>query len=341
MYRAEHETRAIKKFENHLALRRDDLRKVAPQALPVVSPDTFTLKRAFTEAWKPAKKRSAGTLRETERFVDAFIALNGALALTEYTRDHWAKWRADCIAKHGPEWTGFKRFTMVKTVVAEAIRAGLLERKHFAGQDVTMRKPARSNLRNEGWSDDELKDLFESEVFKHREGKHWDAEYWVPVIIALTGARRSEVVGMNVADVGQRHGVQTFYLARQHGKTEASRRIIPVPDKLVQLGLLDYIQTLDPKGPLFPTTSSVNIGNWFGRYRKSIGVDRKGCDLHAFRHHMVTMLTSVGTGTRTSQYITGHAPVSEGAKYGKDLLVTALQSMNKVDLGVTIPPWKA
>ncbi|MCX7365203.1 MAG: hypothetical protein NTV97_25695 [Alphaproteobacteria bacterium] len=319
----------------------NDLRDVIE--VPAPTTGGLTLMGAYEQAWMPSAKRSAGTTAETLRFVNDFIALNGDHSLIDLTRDHWAKWRANCLELHGPGWTALKRFSMVKTVVSESIRAGLFERKNHAGQDVTMKKPARSNLRNEGWSDDELKELFASDPFTVFDGKHRNAEYWVPVIIALTGARLSEITGMNVPDVGKRHGVLTFFLARDEGKTEESRRIIPVPTKLVDdLGLLEYIATLDPKGPLFPGINSDIISKWFGRHRKSIGVNRKGCDIHAMRHHIRTILRNIGAPDAVSDYVTGHAGDGNvGDTYGKTELVTALRYLDAVDLGVVIPKWKA
>lgn len=300
----------------------------------------FTLTRAFDEAWKPAKTRPEGSVTEVKRYVEEFIALNGDHALVDLTRDHWAAWRTDCLNVHGPGWTAFKRFNMVKAVVNEAIRAGLFERKHHTGQDVVLTKPGRTKLRNEGWSDDELKELFTSEPFTVFDGKHRDAEYWVPTIIALTGARLSEVTGMQVPDVGNRHGVLTFFLAREAGKTEESRRIIPVPQKLIDLGLSKYIATLDAAGPLFPGINSDIISKWFGRHRRAIGVDRKGCDIHAMRHHIKTKLGDLGAPDRVNNYITGHVGNGGvGATYGKTELQTALRFLDQIDLGVTIPKW--
>ena len=302
--------------------------------------DGTTLMSAFEHAWKPAAKRPEGSIAETKRYVEAFIALNGDLDLTDYTRDHWAKWRAQCLELHGPGHTALKRFSMVKTVFAEAIRAGAFERKDHAGQDVFMRKPPRTQLRNEGWSDGEIETLFGSRVFHAIAGKHGHAQYWVTAIIALTGARLSEVTGMRVPDVGIRHGVLTFFLARDEGKTEESRRIIPVPQRLVELGLNEYIATLDPDGLLFPTATADQFTNWFGRYRRTLGLNRKGCDLHAFRHHMKTKLGDVACPDRISDWITGHAAGNVGATYGKIEFETALRFLDQIDLGVTIPKWK-
>lgn len=55
---------------------------------------------------------------------------------------------------------------------------------------------------------------------------------------------------------------------------------------------------------------------------------------------MKSPLIRVGTDTRTSDYITGHAAATEGRNYGKDPLATAFKLMSLLDLGVTIPKWK-
>jgi hypothetical protein len=50
----------------------------------------------------------------------------------------------------------FSPATPLPSRSASTIRAGLIERKDFAGQDIILKKPARNKLRNEGWLNDEL-----------------------------------------------------------------------------------------------------------------------------------------------------------------------------------------
>jgi integrase len=315
-------------------------RRFGKDAAPAPA-NAFTLKQAFEQAWKSAATRSNNTVVEVGRYVDEFIALNGLLDLREYTRDHWAAWRASCLEKHGAGPTAFKRFSMLKTICNEAIRAGLLERKNFAGQDVTMRKIKGKKLRNEGWSDEELQTWFGSDQFRDQDGKHADADYWVAVIIALTGARLSEVTGMQVPDVGVRHGVQTLYLAREHGKTEDSRRIIPIPRRAFDLGFAKYLESRPKKGPLFDGINPKIMSQTYARWRADIGITRKGADMHAFRHHLKTLLRNEDCPDVVNDYQTGHAADNVGATYGKTELQTALRFLNRIDLGVSIPKWKS
>jgi hypothetical protein len=54
---------------------------------------------------------------------------------------------------------------------------------------------------------------------------------------------------------------------------------------------------------------------------------------------MKTLLGDLGCPDRVNNYITGHAAVGEGGRYGKTFQETALRYLNRIDLGVTIPRW--
>jgi integrase len=317
-------------------------KRFGTDAVPPKTTNTFTLKDAYEQAWVPAKDRGQNTVVEIGRYVDEFEALNGKLDLKEYTREHWASWRKDCLDKHGPGPTAFKRFSMMKTIVNESMRAGLFERKNFAGQDVTMRKPKSKKLRNEGWLADELVTWFSAPLFKGaKTSPRPDADYWISVIIAHTGARLSEVAGMQTLDVAERHGLWTFFLAKEHGKTEDSRRVIPISRQIIDLGFLRYLKTRPKDGPLFEDVSAKLMSQTYARMRGDLGLTRKGCDVHAHRHHVKTLLSDLHCPDRVSDYVTGHAPPSVSGRYGKTELTTALKFLDQIDLGVKIPKWKA
>lgn len=307
--------------------------------LPDTKPSqpTFTLEDAY-RVWLSAKVRPNNSVVEVGRYVTEFATLNGAIDVRDYTREHWAAWRADCLERHGPGPTAFKRFSMMKTICKEAIRAGRLLTTDFHGADITLRKPPRTKLRNEGWLEDELKELWSASFFRTKDKKHPDANYWVPLICATTGARVSEVTGMSRSDAQRRHGFETFYLAKLSGKTEDSRRIIPVPQVLIDLGWTRYVASR-PEGKLFDAGAKV-MSQWFSRVSADLGLTRKGCDLHAFRHHIRTLLGDLECPDRVADYVTGHAPPGVSGTYGKTQLSTALRYLNQIDLGINVPKWK-
>ena len=45
---------------------------------------------------------------------------------------------------------------------------------------------------------------------------------------------------------------------------------------------------------------------WFGRYRKAVGVYRKGLDYHSFRHTITTKLFEAGVAREVIDELTGH-----------------------------------
>jgi intergrase/recombinase len=110
---------------------------------------------------------------------------------------------------------------------------------------------------------------------------------------------------------------------------------------VLDLGFLRYLKTRPAKGDLFEDVSPKLMSQTYSRIRADVGITRKGCDIHALRHHMKTLLGDLDCPDRVSDYITGHAPPNVGRRYGKTELQTALRFLNGVDLGVSIPKWRA
>jgi integrase len=73
-------------------------------------------------------------------------------------------------------------------------------------------------------------------------------------------------------------------------KTEESIRTVPLHKAVVRLGFLDYMKTLSGS-QMFPQIKpdsrgrwSGHFSKWFGRYRRSIGLDQRWTDFHSLRH---------------------------------------------------------
>jgi len=124
--------------------------------------------------------------------------------------------------------------------------------------------------------------LFESESYKQNRFKT-ASEYWLPLLGLFTGARLNELCQLTTADVGQRDGVDTISILDEdlkRLKTEASRRIIPIHSKLIELGFADYVATIN-SGRIFPNLpeNKVRKGDFgkepsrkFTAYRRQVGV---------------------------------------------------------------------
>lgn len=93
-----------------------------------------------------------------------------------------------------------------------------------------------------------------------------DGKYWIPPILAYTGARRSEIAGMLAEDVRVIDGIPAFVIQsncyrgikgepKDAKEEERLTRIVPMHSQLIDLGFLDYAEAARAQGRhplLFP-----------------------------------------------------------------------------------------
>lgn len=93
-----------------------------------------------------------------------------------------------------------------------------------------------------------------------------DSRYWIPLILAYTGARRAEIAGLQATDVQKVEGHACIVIqankyrclkGEQPGETDPRHkktRVVPVHPHLIELGLLDHAIEMQRRGHnlLFP-----------------------------------------------------------------------------------------
>lgn len=177
-----------------------------------------------------------------------------------------------------------------------------------AGLDVTLLKPKTktntpAHKRRAVFKFDELQHVFghsawqgcQSAGRRHVPGDQLikDSRYWVPLILAYTGARRAEVSGLLTDDIETIDGIPCFHIrANQYrgvkgesvseGEGAQKSRIIPIHPHLTELGLLDHgnNQHRSLKGLLFPDILPKARGK--GRAQKQAGLGKIGDSLDDF-----------------------------------------------------------
>ena len=111
----------------------------------------------------------------------------------------------------------------------------------------------------------ELRSLFESDEYRNRKFEK-PFQYWVPIIALFTGARLEEICQLYLTDIQFHESGWFFHFSEElydttvstthqkRLKTTSSERICPVHPKLLELGLLKFVDELrgDGKGRLFP-----------------------------------------------------------------------------------------
>jgi hypothetical protein len=130
-------------------------------------------------------------------------------------------------------------------------------------------------------------------------------------------------------------------------KTDESVRKVPIHRRLIEAGFLDYVNSLDGS-KLFPRVKpdsrgrwSGRVSNWFGEYRRKLGIVERWTDFHALRGTWKTAARGAKLEEEVHDTITGHANGSVGRTYGGIPTIDLKQAVDKVDFDITIPKWQA
>lgn len=179
----------------------------------------------------------------------------------------------------------------------------------------------QSDEKREAFTTDQIHRLLD-EILNNTSGLvHKDFQRWGSLVGIFTGARLNEVAQMRLDDIRQEEGVWLFDLNEDDDdkrlKNAASRRTVPVHSKLIELGLLEYVQTLRKSGEtkLFPefTYDPKNgwgrkLGRWFNdTFLVKLGMKSQKLVFHCLRHTVITHLLREGVELPIAQSIVGHA----------------------------------
>ena len=133
-------------------------------------------------------------------------------------------------------------------------------------------------------------------------------------LLATTGLRRAELLGLDLADVST-DGCELRVLGK--GNVE---RTVPLPEQTRAI-LGEYVQERGrSSGPLLLSRTGGRLGattlrRIFCRLLKWAGLADQGYTLHSMRHAYATMLLHSGTDLHTIEQLLGHSDISVTAVY--------------------------
>jgi integrase len=181
------------------------------------------------------------------------------------------------------------------------------------------------------FTDDELSTLFSPITYAQgRQQKPY--MYWLPLIGLHSGMRINEIAQLALADIALHDGIMCFHVTDEvdddnaaqgrrvkRVKTDAGRRIVPVHDALINLGLLDYVQTVreETHSVLFPELIGGRDGpgqaasKQFGRYCDRVGLSDPGLVFHSFRHGAVGRMRAAGVAKELRMVVVGHSAAED------------------------------
>ena len=207
------------------------------------------------------------------------------------------------------------------------------------------------------FSEEDLKKIFKRENYIHFtkiEDRRYEL-YWTPLIGVFSGLRLGEITSLYLDNIKEIKGssrkkrwcfdiVVEPERTDKHLKTRSSRRIVPIHDILIELGLIDFMNILKKFDPsrerLFQELKyksgnyNQNVSRWFNTsYLPSLGLKTMKKNFHSFRHTVSDHLKQRGIEPHFVNELLGHTSGNidlerYGKGYNPDLLFN--KCVNKI-----------
>jgi integrase len=138
-----------------------------------------------------------------------------------------------------------KTLVRISTVFKWAVRQGYMERNPAEGMQIPSKR--REDQERDALTTEDIKTIFDHPQY----GKGPSYTYWVPLIGLYSGMRLEEICQLHLEDIREVDGVWVFDVNQKGDKrvkTKSSERLVPVHSRLIELGLLEYVEKLRAQG---------------------------------------------------------------------------------------------
>jgi len=200
----------------------------------------------------------------------------------------------------------------------------------FKGMKLRIKRNQRDE--RDRFKETEIKEVFSKGNYIHftnvESGNNFH-NYFVPLIGLFTGMRLNEICSLYLDNIFQKDGNHRekrwcFNICEEKHrpdkklKTQSSRRIIPIHDTLIDLGLIELVELLKKRQigrqRLFRELKYGengyirNVSYFFGQYLKKLGIksDGRKLDFHSFRHTLIDHLKQKGIDVSFINEYVGH-----------------------------------
>ena len=221
-----------------------------------------------------------------------------------------------------------------------SINHGYSDINPFKG--MKLKRTVRPRDERDRFNESDLKQIFGKGNYIHfteiEKGRY--ELYWTPLIGVFSGLRLGEITSLyldNIRKIGGNHRNKRWCFdiveepdrPDKHLKTKSSRRIVPIHDTLLNLGLIEFIELLRKKDPMrerlfqelkISEGSYIkNVSTFFNkRYLPSLGIKTDKKNFHSFRHTVSDHLKQKGIEPHFINELLGHSSGNiDLDRYGK------------------------
>lgn len=156
-------------------------------------------------------------------------------------------------------------------------------------------------------------------VFQVAEERGDNRDLAILCLLGLNGLRCSEVVGIDIEDLGRERGYKTIFVRRKADRTQT----IPLSPRTTWA--IEQCVGDRTSGPLFVSKRTANkriergdVQRLVKRYTKWAGITHKRISPHSFRHSFVTLSLDAGVSARDVQNSAGHADARMTSYYDRN-----------------------
>jgi integrase len=209
----------------------------------------------------------------------------------------------------------------------------------------------------------DLSKMFSVDEYQIDGFKGYSFRYWLPLLALYTGARSNELCQLYVEDIVLIDEIYTLRIDDipddKQLKNSQSKRTIPIHQKLIELGFLDYVDVMKQRNEkyLFPTLTAdkygyrtKNISRFFNSAYKSHngflamcniqGSQSKGRKVfHSFRHTFINQAKQLELEEHIIKQLVGHSSDNITMnRYGKDYGLPILKkNIDKIKFDIKHP----
>ncbi|NJL08290.1 MAG: site-specific integrase [Methylacidiphilales bacterium] len=334
------------------------------ERFPAFELDPAAAKVSMGDLWDryvAEAKPTGSTIKRWRPCIDSFIAHVGTTDVSLIKPEQIVSWKEALIdRKLHPLTIRDAYFASVKAVLNWAVRNFKIARNPMEGIGIAIPKRETARTARRGLTPNEAKIILEATlapVSPRMSKERAAAQRWVPWLCAYTGARVNEITQLRGADVCRVEGVWAIRITPEAGSTKTGEeRTIPLHPHLLDQGFVGFAKACGD-GPLFYEPArlkvlrpgdrpSVRVGQRLAEWVRSLGVSDERVDPnHGWRHAFKTLSRRSGLTPEEARAIQGHAPQSEGEKYGRfdiDTLSLAVEDLPyfPVEAPIVNDPWR-
>jgi len=134
---------------------------------------------------------------------------------------------------------------------------------------------------------------------------------WFISLSVYSGARRSEILGLHKSDFHYCSDSNRYFFHIKQGKTKAAIRVVPIHQKLIKDGILDWVKSCNDE-LLFNITPNKVTGLFNTLFEERVNYLGERIVLHSLRHTFITKARAAGISNVLVQQVVGHEKSGAG-----------------------------